>query len=176
MLCVPCCVCPMQDSYTCGRCHSAATCAAVHAVLEGGSAESSGMEPEQWKQLAGGRLGGRAGNRQGAGDCSGVCCQQIFQPAITRDSLRSCAAFECTQPSSQRRTALVLACAFPPTPCGLVALCVCSFTLPVYLTCHLPGGVSVSAAAWGSKWVQLLDWEESGGRARKPEVWALTGD
>lgn len=37
------------------------------------------------------------------------------------------------------------------------------------------GGVGASAAAWGSKWVQLLDWEESGGRARRSEVWALTG-
>jgi len=37
------------------------------------------------------------------------------------------------------------------------------------------GGVSAAAAAWGSKWVQLLDWEESKGRARRPDVWALTG-
>lgn len=37
-------------------------------------------------------------------------------------------------------------------------------------------GVSTAAAAWGSKWVQLLDWEESGGRARRCEVWALTGE
>lgn len=43
----------LQDSHTCGRCHSASTCAAVHAVLEGGNADSSGMEPAQWQQLAG---------------------------------------------------------------------------------------------------------------------------
>jgi hypothetical protein len=46
-------MCNLQDSHTCGRCHSASTCAAVHAVLEGGNADSSGMEPAQWQQLAG---------------------------------------------------------------------------------------------------------------------------
>jgi hypothetical protein len=50
-------------------------------------------------------------------------------------------------------------------------------TDPADVHCMLcrPGGVSAAAAAWGSKWVQLLDWEESGGRARRSEVWALTG-
>jgi hypothetical protein len=37
------------------------------------------------------------------------------------------------------------------------------------------GGVTAASGAWGRKWLQLLDWEESGGRARRSEVWALTG-
>lgn len=44
----------------------------------------------------------------------------------------------------------------------------------VFVGCFA-GGVTAAAAAWGSKWVQLLDWEESSGRARRSEVWALTG-
>jgi hypothetical protein len=47
-------LCAAQESHTCSRCHSAATCAAVHAVLEGGNADSSGMEPQQWEELTGG--------------------------------------------------------------------------------------------------------------------------
>lgn len=43
----------------------------------------------------------------------------------------------------------------------------------ILLSCA--GGVSAAAAAWGSKWVQLLDWEESKGRARRADIWALTG-
>lgn len=37
------------------------------------------------------------------------------------------------------------------------------------------GGVTAASGVWGRKWLQLLDWEESGGRARRSEVWALTG-
>jgi hypothetical protein len=38
-----------------------------------------------------------------------------------------------------------------------------------------PGGVSAAAAAWGAKWLRLIDWEEAAGRARRAEMWALTG-
>lgn len=82
----------MQDADACARCHSAAVCAAVHAVVDGGTAASSGMSGEQWSTLLG------------------------------------------------------------------------------------PRGVSPAAAAWGTKWLQLIDWEESAGRARKAELWALTGE
>ncbi len=40
---------------------------------------------------------------------------------------------------------------------------------------ELAGGVTPEAAAWGSKWVRLIDLEESAGRARRAELWALTG-
>jgi hypothetical protein len=38
-----------------------------------------------------------------------------------------------------------------------------------------PKGVSAAAAAWGAKWLRLIDWEEAAGRGRKAEMWALTG-
>jgi hypothetical protein len=38
-----------------------------------------------------------------------------------------------------------------------------------------PGGGSAAAAAWGATWLRLIDWEESAGRARRAEMWALTG-
>jgi hypothetical protein len=40
----------------------------------------------------------------------------------------------------------------------------------------LAGGVSAAAAAWGAKWLQLIDWEEAASRARRAELWALTGE
>lgn len=80
----------LQDPHTCSRCHSAATCAAVHAVVEGGSSSSSsGMDESQWTGLA--------------------------------------------------------------------------------------GAVSAAAAEWGRKWLKCIDWEEAAGRARRAEMWALTG-
>lgn len=81
----------LQNADACARCHSAATCAAVHAVVDKGNAASSGMTPEQWGTLLGDK------------------------------------------------------------------------------------GVSAAAAAWGAKWLQLIDWEEAAARARKAELWALTG-
>lgn len=39
-----------------------------------------------------------------------------------------------------------------------------------------PGGVSAAAAEWGAKWLRLIDWEEAAGRARRAEMWALTGE
>lgn len=46
-------LCCVQDAHTCSRCHSASTCAAVHAVVEHGTASSSGMSEAQWDSLAG---------------------------------------------------------------------------------------------------------------------------
>ena len=37
-------------------------------------------------------------------------------------------------------------------------------------------GITPASAAWLRHWLDLLDWEESGARARRPEVWALTGE
>jgi hypothetical protein len=90
---VPCCqavcCCLVQDAHTCSRCFSAAACAATHAALEGGDAASSGMDPAQWQELA--------------------------------------------------------------------------------------GGITPAAGAWLRRWMDLLDWEESGGKARRGEIWGLTG-
>lgn len=83
----------LQNADACARCHSAATCAAVHAVVDKGNAASSGMAPEQWSTLLGDK-----------------------------------------------------------------------------------GVSAAAAAAWGAKWLQLIDWEEATARARKAELWALTGE
>eukprot|EP00878_Enallax_costatus_P043114 GHUV01050816.1.p1 GENE.GHUV01050816.1~~GHUV01050816.1.p1 ORF type:complete len:135 (-),score=26.08 GHUV01050816.1:62-466(-) len=134
----------MQDSHACSRCHSAATCAAVHAVVEGGTASSSGMDESQWTSLAG-----------------------AVSAAAAEWGRKWLNCIDWEEAAGRARRAEMWALT---GRCVVIAAVIYGFVSELHVSCGLAGAVSAAAAEWGRKWLNCIEWEEAAGRARRAEM------